>query len=131
VPGPVKGAQLNGRAGSGDERARVLELLRAFGWNATSFQMLEPGLRYWFAPAGCVAYVDTGRAWVAAGAPLAAAPELGAIAREFVRAARAAGRQAVFFATEERFLTQTEYASLLIGEQPSWDPAAFHRAGSG
>src|SRR5262245_56652503 len=83
----------------GDERARVLELLRAFGWNATSFQMLEPGLRYWFASssaarAGCVAYVDTGRAWVAAGAPLAADPALGAVARGFVQAAHAAGRQA-------------------------------------
>ena len=52
-------------------RQRVLSLLRAFGWNATSFQLLEPGLRYWFHEHGCVAYVDTGRAWVAGGAPVA------------------------------------------------------------
>jgi phosphatidylglycerol lysyltransferase len=104
------------------ERARVLELLRTFGWNATSFQILEPGLRYWFEPDGCVAYVDTGRAWVAAGAPLASEQHMARVADGFVRAARDQGRSALFFATEERFVAQTDYAALLIGEQPHWDP---------
>ena len=31
------------------ERRRVLAVLRRHGWNATSFQVLEPGFRYWFA----------------------------------------------------------------------------------
>ncbi|HET6983586.1 MAG TPA: hypothetical protein VFI53_15695, partial [Myxococcaceae bacterium] len=53
------------------ERRRVLAVLRRHGWNATSFQVLEPGFQYWFADEdACVAYVDTGRSWVAAGAPL-------------------------------------------------------------
>ena len=43
-----------------DERARVSALVRRFGWNATSFQVLEPGYRYFFLdPDACVAYVDT------------------------------------------------------------------------
>src|SRR4051812_35681381 len=105
------------------QRARVLELLRAFGWNATSFQMLEPGLHYWFEARGCVGYVDTGRAWVAAGAPLASEQDMAQVAAGFLQAARAAGRSAVFFATEERFLSHSDYAALLIGEQPLWDPA--------
>jgi len=104
------------------DRLRVLELLRAFGWNATSFQILEPGLRYWFAEQGCVAYVDTGRAWVAAGAPLTADAEMAPVAEAFVHAARRAGRRAVFFATEQRFVENSDYAALLIGEQPVWDP---------
>jgi phosphatidylglycerol lysyltransferase len=104
------------------ERARVLELLRAFGWNATSFQILEPGLRYWFEAGGCVAYVDTGRAWVAAGAPLASEQDLARVAAGFVDAARAERRSALFFATEERFVSHTDFATLLIGEQPLWDP---------
>jgi len=107
------------------ERARVLELLRAFGWNATSFQILEPGLRYWFEAGGCVAYVDTGRAWVAAGAPLASEQDLARVAEGFVQAARAQGRSAVFFATEERFVAHTDHAALLIGEQPLWDPSEW------
>jgi phosphatidylglycerol lysyltransferase len=110
------------RAPAESERAQVLALLRAFGWNATSFQILEPGLRYWFAPGGCVAYVDTGRAWVAAGAPLASEQQMACVADGFVSAARAEGRRSLFFATEQRFVAQTEYAALLIGEQPHWDP---------
>ncbi|MEY2936187.1 MAG: hypothetical protein RL033_6936 [Pseudomonadota bacterium] len=103
-------------------RERVLALLRAFGWNATSFQLLEPGLRYWFHEHGCVAYVDTGRAWVAGGAPLAPEHQLRNVAEAFVQAARAERRSALFFATEERFVAQARYRQLLIGEQPDWDP---------
>jgi phosphatidylglycerol lysyltransferase len=110
-----------------DERAlspsRVLGLLREFGWNATSFQVLEGGFSYWSCGADhCVAYVDTGRAWVAAGAPVADQALLGEVARGFVRAARRQGRRALFFATERRFAETDGFDSLLIGEQPVWDP---------
>lgn len=41
-------------------KRRVLELLRQFGHNTTSFQVLEPGLAYWFdGDDACVAYADT------------------------------------------------------------------------
>ena len=49
---------------------RVLALVRRYGWNATSFQALDPGMRhFWCGDDACVAYADTGEAWVAAGAP--------------------------------------------------------------
>ena len=42
-------------------RERALALLRRHGWNATSFQILEPGFSYWFdGDDACVGYVDTG-----------------------------------------------------------------------
>lgn len=106
-----------------DERARVLSLVRRFGWNATSFQVLEPGYRYFF-PDGdaCVAYVDTGRAWVAAGAPLADDGRFAAVTAAFVGAARDANRRACFFATEARFTDRVPLRSLLVGEQPVWEP---------
>jgi len=108
-----------------DARPRVLGILRRFGWNATSFQILEPGFRYWFAgDDACVAYVDTGRAWVAAGAPVAEEARLAELASAFVRDARRRGRRALFFATEARF-AQRGFDSMLIGEQPLWDPAAW------
>jgi phosphatidylglycerol lysyltransferase len=111
-------------------RARALELLKRHGWNATSFQILEPGFRYWFAPAGdaCVGYVDTGAAWIAAGAPVAGDGALARAADEFLAAARAAGRRAAFFATEERLVHDpalAHLAALRIGEQPVWDPATW------
>ncbi len=108
-----------------EERARVLELIRRHGWNATSFQVLEPGYRYWFGDDACVAYVDTGRAWVAAGAPIAAEAALPAVTAAFVRAAREARRKAVFFGVEERFAATSGLPSFKVGEQPTWDPQAW------
>jgi phosphatidylglycerol lysyltransferase len=110
-------------------RARALERLKEHGWNATSFQILEPGFRYWFDDAGgCVGYVDTGAAWIAAGAPITSDEGLPRAALGFVAAARAAGRRAAFFATEERLTLDPALAGLAalrIGEQPVWDPAAW------
>ncbi|AUX25202.1 hypothetical protein SOCEGT47_057460 [Sorangium cellulosum] len=108
------------------ERERVLALLQRHGWNATSFQTLESDFRYWFhGDDACVAYVDTGAAWVAAGAPLAPAERLADTARAFVEAAAAQGRRACFFGTEARFSRQYRCATLLIGEQPVWDPSRW------
>jgi phosphatidylglycerol lysyltransferase len=107
------------------ERERVLDLVVRHGWNATAFQTLESGYRYFFhGTEACVAYVDTGGAWVAAGAPIAPTEALEEAVSAFVQAARAAGRRACFFATEERLHASTGEAlrSLNIGEQPTWDP---------
>jgi len=109
-----------------EARAQTLQLLRCHGWNATSFQVLERDFRYFFVDDdACVAYVDTGRAWVAAGAPLAAQARVGEIAGAFVAAAAAAGRRASFFATEERFTSSSPLRSMLVGEQAVWDPARW------
>jgi phosphatidylglycerol lysyltransferase len=104
-------------------RSRVLGLLRLHGWNATSFQVLEPEFEYWFeGDDACVAYVDTGHAWVAAGAPIAPEPRLQEVAEKFSRAARENRRRAVFFATERRFARLPSFAAMLVGEQPIWNP---------
>lgn len=111
-------------ASRNDERVRVLELIGRYGWNATAFQTLESGYAYFFGEDACVAYVDTGAAWVAAGAPITSEAALARTAAAFVEAARNAGKRACFFATEERFRVRAAgvASSLLIGEQPSWDP---------
>jgi phosphatidylglycerol lysyltransferase len=106
------------------DRLRVLDLLRGHAWNSTSFQVLEEGFRYAFdeQTGGCAAYVETAGAWVVAGAPIASEAEYGAVAHRFIARAKAAGRRAAFFAVEERFLRATELPSILVGEQPVWDP---------
>jgi len=108
----------------------ILELLRERGRDAMSFLALESGMRHWFdapPPEGtgsCVAYADTAGAWVAACGPLVA--ETGgehgadAAAARFVAAARAAGKRACFFATEQPHLDGMSH--LLIGEQPVFHP---------
>jgi phosphatidylglycerol lysyltransferase len=114
------------------DRARVLALLQRHGWNATSFQMLEPSFRYWFdGDDACVGYVDTGRAWVAAGAPIAPPERLRETVDRFVAAAREAGRRVCCFATEPRFHEATGWPALRIGDQPSWAPEDWERVLSG
>ena len=122
-------------AASDGERERALALLRRHGWNATSFQILEPGFLYWFddqedhETEACVAYLDTGRAWVAAGAPIAGPERAPEVALRFVAAAAAQGRRACFFGTEDRFVrfaTAAPFAAMRIGEQADWDPVAWN-----
>jgi len=106
-----------------DDRVRVLALLKRHGWNATSFQILEPGFRYWFdGEDACIGYVDTGRAWVAA-APVADPARFDALITRFVAAATAARRRVCCFATEARFVDATHWRALRIGDQPVWRPA--------
>jgi phosphatidylglycerol lysyltransferase len=110
---------------SSAQAARALALLRRHGWNATSFQILEPGFRYWFDAEVCVAYIDTGGAWVAAGAPIGPGHLVPAAAQRFVVAAGGNGRRACFFGTEDRFAAASPFAAMRIGEQPVWDPCTW------
>ena len=102
------------------------KLLERHGWNSTSFQVLEPGISFWYDPdassPAAVAYFDTGGAWVAAGAPLTSPEALGDVAVRFVAAAKRAGRRACFFGTERRFSADPRFAATVMGEQPVWDP---------
>jgi phosphatidylglycerol lysyltransferase len=101
-----------------------LDLVRRHGWNATSFQVMQPGFQYFFhGDDACVGYVDTGHGWVAAGAPLCEPQLLVPVARAFIAAARAHGRRACFFGTEERFAAHAALPSLLVGEQAVWEPS--------
>lgn len=111
---------------SATDRDRLLALLKRDGYNATSFQTLGSEFCYAFdGDDACVAYVDTGRAWVVAGAPIASTERMAAVARAFALRARAAGRRVAFFGTESRFTDAVSSTSLLIGEQPVWDPAGW------
>lgn len=116
-------------ASSHGVRERVLELVRSHGYNASSFQTLEGGYRYFFHAGGCVAYVDTGAAWVVAGAPIAPATELGKVLAAFLREARRARKRCCLFGTEQRLLDAAgdSLQSLRIGEQPIWDPRGWEQ----
>ncbi len=111
------------------ERARALAAVRRHGWNASSFQIVAPGFRYWFDDGtddACVAFADTGGAWVVAGAPIAADDQLATVTRRFLEAARANGRRVCFFGVEPRFCAAAApMRSLQVGEQPVWDPRTW------
>jgi len=106
----------------------VLELLRKFGRNAYSFEVLEPGLSYWFCTDGdgVVAYVDRGFHWVALGGPICPRERLLQISTEFVAAAAQHRKAVAFFAVSDRFTQalgkDSGFDWLQIGEHPCWDP---------
>ncbi len=113
------------------ERERVLALLRRHGWNSTSFQVLEPGFRYWFdRDDACVGYVDTGRAWVVAGPPIAPADRLAEVAARFADAAPRCRSLHRMVRHRAAFSSATTWPALRIGDQPVWSPAARRPASS-
>lgn len=110
------------------DRERALAIVLRHGFEATSFQALESGYRYFFHGSdACVAYVETGSAWVAAGSPIAPPSARDEAVSAFLSAARSAGKRACFFATEQPlFGARGEaLAALSIGEEPIWDPRAW------
>ena len=114
--------------GAADERTRALELVLRHGSSATASQTLHSGLqRFWDGTDAFVAYADTGRAWVAAGAPVTTAARRSEVVSAFLSAARAAGKRACFFAVDEPLFDSSGEAlvSLSIGEQPVWDPRTW------
>lgn len=109
-----------------DPRPRVRALLGAHGRDTVSAQALEPGFRYFFdGDDAVVAYVEAGRAWVAAGGPVAPPARAAEVAARFAAAARAARRRACFFGVEAEGLAATGLPALAIGEQPVWDTAGW------
>ena len=111
---------------NGEQRplAVLWDLIVRYGRETTSFQTVEPGLSYWFDPDSdaCVAYVDTGRAWVSVGPPLAALEHEDEVAFGFVEAAARHNRRACFFAVERSEFGGLGMQRLHLGEQPYWDP---------
>ncbi|MEM9488386.1 MAG: phosphatidylglycerol lysyltransferase domain-containing protein, partial [Myxococcota bacterium] len=100
-----------------EARRRARAAIGQHGRNTTSFQALEPGLCYWFEPdsQACVAYADTGRAWIAVGDPMAAPERLAEVAERFVVAARGRGRRVRFFAAEGEWMGAAGLDRMHIG----------------
>ncbi|HEU4800750.1 MAG TPA: phosphatidylglycerol lysyltransferase domain-containing protein [Gemmatimonadales bacterium] len=113
------------------EAARARALVLAHGWNATAFQIVNPGFHRWFSHEGdaVAGLVDYAGVWVVAGAPVAAAERLEAVTREFESDAARAGRQVCYFGAEARLEAigrrSARHTLVLLGAQPVWDPAGW------
>ena len=111
-------------------RPHVLDLLAKYGRTTTSFQILEPGLEYWFSDDrdACVAFRDTGRAWVVAGAPVCAADRDLEMFRHFGAAASGAKRRVRYFGVERDRSAALGLRHVNVGEQPVWNPQDWAEA---
>ena len=114
-----------------DETARARALVLAHGWNATAFQIVNPGFRRWFSRNGdaVAGLVDYAGVWVVAGAPVAAAERLEPVTAEFESDAARAGRQVCYFGAEARLEAigrrSARHTLVPLGAQPVWDPAGW------
>ena len=123
-----------------EEHERARQLVLRYGWNATAYQILNPGIELWFSDPGdgVVGFVRHGRTRVVGGAPVCDLQELSTIAAEFAADARAAGERVCYFGAGERLDTTvgaaSDWSRVLLGAQPVWDPkrwpAAVNKRGS-
>lgn len=110
---------------------RVRQLVLEHGWNATAYQLVNPGIAHWLNAAGdaVVGYVDTPHVRVVAGAPVCAAERLPDVVAEFEAACAAARMRSCYFGAEERLDSllhdSDRHARVLLGAQPAWDPAGW------
>jgi len=110
--------------------ARARRLVLEHGWNSTSFQIVNPGIKRWFSAEGdaVVGYVTggRGRVRVVAGAPVCEKERLTDVVSEFETDAVKAGERVCYFGAEERlesiYAPRRDHSKFLIGAQPTWHP---------
>ena len=113
------------------ERARAVVLRH--GWNTTCFQIINPGIEYWFGPGGesAVGYVTSNDVRVVAGAPVCEEEQLASVAKLFERDAADEGRGVCYFGAEARlekiYRSDKEHSFVLLGAQPVWRPSEWGR----
>lgn len=129
VTEPVPAVPFSQSAPENVVRARTLILKN--GWNATAYQLINPGFSLWFSAVGdaVVGYVGRFGVNVVAGAPVCAVDRLTAVHEEFVAASREMGARVCYFGAghrlEEEMQARSRRAVVLLGAQPVWNPADF------
>lgn len=111
--------------------ARARAIVLRHGWNATAYQILNPGMELWFSAAGdaVAGYVTHVGVRVVAGAPVCEGTRLVAVARELEADAAARGERVCYFGAGtrlERALREgPRRSTVLLGAQPVWRPAEW------
>jgi phosphatidylglycerol lysyltransferase len=107
------------------------EIVVECGWNATSYQILNPGIDLWFSSGtrAVVGYTRRGAVLLVAGAPVCATEALASVCGEFEAVARREGYRVCYVCAEERLRTilaqSSHHASVALGAQPSWNPRSW------
>lgn len=111
-----------------DQRWRARELILRYGWNATAYQIINPGIELWFSSAceAVVGFVRAHNTLVVAGAPVCARDRLADVATEFEQAAWRDGKRVCYFGAESRlesvYRGAPTHSMVLLGAQPMWLP---------
>jgi phosphatidylglycerol lysyltransferase len=118
---------------TGDALSRARELVLAYGWNATSYQIVNPGIEFWFSRRAdaVVGYVHRRRTRVVAGAPVCPTDRLAEVVAEFEQECADRKIRVCYFGAEERLENllrdDRAHSMVLLGAQPSWHPGSWAR----
>lgn len=110
---------------------RVRDLVRNFGWNATAYQIINPGISHWFSEANdaVIGYVEHHGVRLVAGAPVCAGERLPEIIEEFECEAARNKIRVCYFGAEARFESclagSPRYSRMWLGAQPVWHPQSW------
>ena len=111
--------------------ARAREIVLAYGWNSTSFQIVNPGIKRWFSSGSdaVVGYVTSAGVRVVAGAPVCPKGRLADVTREFEADAETNKERVCYFCAESRmeaiFAESRDHTRFLVGAQPVWYPSEW------
>jgi phosphatidylglycerol lysyltransferase len=111
-----------------EQLQQARELVLRHGWNATAYQIINPGIELWFSPTcdAVVGFVRAHNTLVVAGAPVCARERLADVATEFEQAARRDGKRVCYFGAEARleslYRGAATHSLVLLGAQPIWRP---------
>lgn len=125
---------------SENDHEKARELILRYGWNATAYQILNPGIQLWFSRDndGVIGFVEHARTRVVGGAPVCDVSRLDAVAAEFRSDAADCGQRVCYFGAggrlDARLAERSEWSRVLLGAQPVWDaqnwPSATGRRSS-
>ena len=111
--------------------ARAREIVLTYGWNSTSFQIVNPGISRWFSNRGdaVVGYVPSAGVRVVAGAPVCSRERLKEVVDEFEVDAASAGEHVCYFCAEHRLEAAVNgspsHSKFILGAQPVWQPQTW------
>jgi phosphatidylglycerol lysyltransferase len=103
----------------------------SYGWNATSCQILNPGIDHWFSSKAraVVGYVRRHDLLAVAGTPVCTPDLLPVVCAEFEAYARGERCRVCYVCAEDRlynlFATSANHAAVALGAQPVWDPCTW------
>ncbi len=107
------------------------QIVLEHGWNATSYQILNPGISLWFSVdrRAVVGYTRKGDVLLVAGAPVCDPAALKRVCDEFESFAGRFSCRVCYVCAEERlrahFAASSRHTAVALGAQPAWDPATW------
>jgi phosphatidylglycerol lysyltransferase len=107
------------------------DIVIEYGWNSTCYQILNPGMDYWFsaAPRAVVGYTRRHSVLLVAGGPVCESETLASVCDQFEAFARQQRCSVCYVCAEERlqslFARSSHHATIALGAQPAWNPQTW------